>query len=54
MRNERYELEISGESMIFEFVSEGPKGTKNLIKKRVEYRQIGNEKIYKNERKNSI
>ena len=43
MRNEKYSVEISGASMIFEFVSEGPKGS---IKKRVEYRQIGSENIY--------
>ena len=34
MRNERYELEISGATTIFDFMSEGPKG---LIKKRVQY-----------------
>ena len=34
MRNERYELDISGATTIFDFVSEGPKG---FIKKRVQY-----------------
>ena len=43
MRNEQYGVEISSASMVFEFVSEGPKGA---IRKRVSYRQIGNENIY--------
>ena len=37
MRNEQYGVEISSTSMIFEFVSEGPKGA---IRKRVSYRHL--------------
>ena len=43
MRNERYDLEIDETSMVFEFISEGPKG---LIRKRVQYRLVQNENIY--------
>lgn len=40
MRDETYQLEIDDSLMIFEFTSEGPKG---LIKKRVQYQNIGND-----------
>ena len=43
MRNERYDLEIDETSMVFELISEGPKG---LIRKRVQYRLVQNENIY--------
>lgn len=43
MENERYGTRISGKTMTFDFVSEGPKG---LIPKRVQYSKIGRENIY--------
>ena len=43
MRNERYDLEIDETSMVFEFISEGPKG---LIRKRVQYLLVQNENVY--------
>ena len=43
MGNERYELDISGATTIFEFISEGPKG---FIKKRIEYTPTQRKNIY--------
>ena len=43
MGNERYNVKISGASMTFDFISEGPKG---LIRKRVQYRKFKRKNIY--------
>ena len=43
MRNERYSVKISGATMTFDFVSEGPKG---LIQKRVQYTKIKGGNVY--------
>ena len=43
MRNERYDLEIDGVSIIFEFVSKGPKGD---IRKRIVFQDTGSDNMY--------
>ena len=43
MRNERYGVKISNATMTFDFISEGPRGS---IKKRVEYKQMGENQVY--------
>ena len=43
MRYEKYDVEIGKTSMIFEFVSEGPKG---FIRKRIEYRVTKRKNIF--------
>lgn len=43
MRNETYQLESEDSMMIFEFMSEGPKGA---IKKRVQYESTSQEDVY--------
>ena len=43
MGNERYAVKISNATMTFDFISEGPRGS---IKKRVEYKQMGENQVY--------
>ena len=43
MGNERYGVKISNATMTFDFISEGPRGS---IKKRVEYKQMGENQVY--------